>query len=243
MSMSTVSALLTLSTLATTLALAAPAPDVRQLVVFDFLPGKTTEAVALFESEALPLYRENTAMSRFRGFREVESPIPLDLIVVSSFAGMAGMDESNRALRAEAEKRGTGIGSLYGRIGALSQSHHDSFVEIVPELSWGARDEGPLVVLQSFLLAPGSSEHFERFLRETLVPWEREAGIAAGGETGRYLVSDGFHFLRIHSIASLGDWHRYVTPRHDARFSGELDEMIASSREIIVAPVEELSVR
>lgn len=217
--------------------------EVRQLVVFHFLPGKTEEAVALFENEALPLYRANTPMVRFRGYREVESPVPLDLIVVSSFAGMAGMDASNRVLRSEAEKRGTSLGSLYGRIGALSQSHHDSFVEIVPELSWGARDEGPLVVLESLRLAPGASATFARLLRNQLVPWERETSIAAGGETGRYLLSDGFDFLRIHSVDSLGDWHRYVEARDSAAFGPELDALLAASTQIIVAPVEGLSVR
>lgn len=231
------------ATLLALLGLSVAAPDVRQLVVFDFLPGKMPEALALFEKEALPLYHENAPMLRFRGYREVESPVPLDLVVVSSFAGMAGMDDSNRALRAAAEKRGASIASLYGRISALSQSHHDSFVEMVPELAWGGRDQGPLVVLESFRIAPGATERFEHLLRETLVPWERNAAITVGGETGRYLLSDGLDFLRIHSVASLGDWHRYVTARDGAPFGGELDAAIAASRQIIVAPVEELSVR
>ncbi len=42
-------------------------------------------------------------MLRFRGFREAERPEPLDLIVVSTFRGMAGMDVSNRTLRERAD--------------------------------------------------------------------------------------------------------------------------------------------
>lgn len=245
----TTAAAASFTTLVAFLAVAPPQPretsgtEVRQLVVFDFLPGKTAEALALFESEALPLYRENEPMLRFRGYREVESPVPLDLIVVSSFTGMAGMDASNRALRVEAEKRGTSIGALYGRIGELSQSHHDSFVEVVAELSWGARDRGPLLVLESFRAVPGGKVDLERLLREKLVPWEREASLTTGGETSRYLVSDGLDYLRIHSVNSLGDWHRYLNGREAAPFAEDLDALIAASRQIIVATLEELSVR
>ena len=56
--------------------------------------SKTAEAIALFRDRALPLYERNEPMLSFRGLREVESPEPLDLIVVSAFRGMAGMDES-----------------------------------------------------------------------------------------------------------------------------------------------------
>ena len=96
-------------------------PEVRQLVTFKFSPGKLRDAIALFRDEALPLYEETPPMLRFRGFREAESPEPLDLIVVSTFRGMAGMDASNRTLRERAEKANTSMGELYGRIGALTE--------------------------------------------------------------------------------------------------------------------------
>lgn len=61
----------------------APAlPEVRQLVTFQFQPGKTGEALSIFKEQALPLYEANEAMLFFRGFLEMESPEPLDLIVV-----------------------------------------------------------------------------------------------------------------------------------------------------------------
>lgn len=110
-------------------------PEVRQLVTFKFSPGKSRDAIALFRDEALPLDQETPPMLRFRGFREAESPEPLDLIVVSTFRGMAGMDASNRTLRERAEKANTSMGELYRRIGALTEHHRDEFIEVDPELS------------------------------------------------------------------------------------------------------------
>jgi len=70
-------------------------------------------------------------MLSFRAFREVESPIALDLVAVRAFRGMAGMDESNASLRTMAEQAGTSLGAIYGRISALSVSHDDQFVEML----------------------------------------------------------------------------------------------------------------
>lgn len=41
-----------------------------------------------FRDHAIPLYRRDEAMLSFRAFREIESPVALDLIVVSAFRGM-----------------------------------------------------------------------------------------------------------------------------------------------------------
>ncbi len=43
-------------------------PEVRQLVTFQFQPGKTGEALNIFKEKALPLYEGNEAMLSFRGF-------------------------------------------------------------------------------------------------------------------------------------------------------------------------------
>ena len=107
----------------------------RQLVTFKFSPGKSRDAITLFRDEALPLDQETPPMLRFRGFREAESPEPLDLIVVSTFRGMAGMDASNRTLRERTEKANRSMGELYRRTGALTEHHHDEFIEVDPELS------------------------------------------------------------------------------------------------------------
>jgi hypothetical protein len=222
---------------------ALSAPEVRQLVYFDFLPGKTEEAIRLFRAEALPLYVENDPMLRFRAYREAESPEPVDLVVVSSFRGMAGMDRSNRALGEEAAKRGSTVGEIYGRIGALSERHRDEFVEIDPALSWGEVSGASLVAFVSLRLAPGKKEVYARILRDEVVPWEKRAGIAAGGEGGAYLVSDGLAFFRLLCLSSLDDWHRYVTEARKQPFALELDGSVAAERVMLLAPVPELSVR
>jgi hypothetical protein len=49
------------------------AAEVRQIVSFRFLPGKSAEAIQIFREEALPLYQANGPMLRFRACREVES--------------------------------------------------------------------------------------------------------------------------------------------------------------------------
>jgi hypothetical protein len=217
--------------------------EVRQLVTFRFLPGKTSEAIGLFRTEALPLYRENPSMLRFRGLREVESPVPLDLIVVSSFSGMAGMDASNAKLRESAEERGTTLGTIYGNIASLSQSHDDQFVEMDASLGWGDVDSAPLQAFQSIRLTAGSVRRFDSLLREHIVPWERDAGGILGSETGRFLVSDGWHFFRTVGLADLGAWHSYWNRREEQAFAAERDAMIGHARVTILAPVSELSVR
>ena len=106
--------------------------EVVQLVTFRFQPGKTSEAIGIFRELALPLYERNPAMLSFRGLREVESPEPLDLVVVSTFRGMAGMDDSNAGLRAAAEEAGTTMGAFYGAMGEVMDSHHDLLAEPPP---------------------------------------------------------------------------------------------------------------
>ena len=219
-------------------------PEVRQLVTFKFSPGKARDAIALFRDEALPLYEETPPMLRFRGFREAESPEPLDLIVVSTFRGMAGMDASNRTLRERAEKANTSIGELYGRIGALTEHHRDEFIEVDPELSWGSTDTAPLVVLVSLRIAPGKSATFETLVRDRLVPWEKELGSGiTGSDGGPFLLSIGWDYIRIIGISTLGDWHRYVRERRSQTFWSELEGVVTQSKEIILAPLPELSVR
>ena len=199
-------------------------PEVRQLVTFKFSPGKSGDAIALFRDEALPLYEETPPMLRFRGFREAESPEPLDLIVVSTFRGMAGMDASNRTLRERAEKANTSMGELYGRIGALTEHHRDEFIEIDPDLSWGSTDTAPLVVLVSLRIAPGKSASFETLVRDHLVPWEKELGSGiTGSNGGPFLLSVGWDYMRIIGISTLGDWHRYVRERRSQAFWIELE--------------------
>jgi hypothetical protein len=217
--------------------------EVRQVVTFRFLPGKSTEAIGIFRAEAIPLYQANEPMLRFRAYREVESPEPLDLVVVSSFRGLAGMDGSNRVLAEEAARRGTRVGEIYGRISDASDGHRDELVEMDAGLSFGDVDGAGLVVLIRMRLAPGRRKDFEALLRERLVPWEKESRLIVGSDSGRYLLSDGFDFFRIVGIENLAGWQRYLEAARGAPFVSELDSWIAESRQVILAPVRELFVR
>jgi hypothetical protein len=182
-------------------------------------------------------------MLRFRAYREVESSEPLDLVVISSFRGMAEMDRSNQALAEEAARRGTSVPALYGKIAAASAGHRDEFVRMDPRLSWGDVDGARLVVLVRFRLAPGGRSPFETLVHGRLVPWEKEQGLAAGSESGTFLLADGFDFFRVLGISSLGDWQRYVEALREAPFASEMEGWIAESSQVILAPVRELSVR
>lgn len=230
--------------LAASMAATQEQPEVRQWVTFKFLPGKSREAIEIFREEALPLYEATSPMLRFRGYREAESPEPLDLVVVSTFQGMAGMDASNRTLREHAQKTNSSIGALYGRIGALSENHKDEFVEVDPKLSWGGSDQARLVVLISLQIEPGRTSTYETLVRDRLVRWEAALGESVvGSDGGPFLVSDGWDYFRVVGIATLGDWHRYVREQRTQPWWSELDEIVTRSKTLILAPVPELSVR
>ncbi len=226
-------------------AMAQPAgSEVRQIVTFKFQPGRSADATTVFRERALPLYVDNAPMLRFRGYREAESPEPLDLMVVSSFDGMEGMDASNRALRESAAKHGTSVGAVYGEIGALSQSHRDEFVEIHDALSWGSRDGAALAVWLSLEIAPGATARFETLLRETILPWEKDLDIdLSGSESGPYLISGGWDYVRVLRVGSLGDFHAYLREIREQPWAQELDLLVTSSKQMLLVPVPELSVR
>ena len=216
-------------------------PEVRQLVTMQFQSGKTGEALSIFKEQALPLYEANEAMLFFRGFLEIESPEPLDLIVVSAFRGMAGMDASNDALRAAGNSPETSIGAIYSRIGALAVGHHDQFVEMIAGLENADPMDSRLVALVSYQLIPGGERAFEQILKMSLLPWEKAAGVPSA--TGRFLISDGWQYLRFIGFESLGDFHDYWTRlRAEPRFAA-IEKITVRRKEIIVAPSRPLSVR
>lgn len=214
--------------------------EVRQLVTFRFLPGRSGDAMQLYAEQAVPLYQAGSAMRSFRGLREVESPIPLDLVVVSSFAGMAGMDDSNAELSGLAAESGTSIGAIYGAIGALSSSHDDQFVAMLPPLGSGDPTAARLVALVWYQTLAGEQEQFERSLKD-VVEWEAENGVRAS--TGRFLISEGWTHLRFLGFESLADYQSYWESVSGAGPHGYLDGLTAQRREVILALVPELTVR
>ncbi len=213
--------------------------EVRQLVTFEFLPGKSSEAFAIFRDQAIPLYEQNEAMLSFRGFREVESPIALDLIVVSAFNGMAGMDESNSTLGAAAREAGTSLGAIYGRIASFSSGHTDQFVEMLPALGNGDASAERLTAFIWYRVSPEKVHAFEQAIQR-LAEWERENGTAAS--TGRFLVSDGWDYMRFVGFNSLGDYQRYWAAGSEGGHA-RVDQVTSERREVIVSSSSALSVR
>ncbi len=214
--------------------------EVRQLVTFSFLPGQSAEAIGIYRDEVLALYRQDVAMRSFRAFREVESPVPLDLVVVSSFEGMAGMDESNDSLRAIAGREGKSIGALYGAIGAHSASHHDQFVRMLPSLGVGDPTDSPLVAFVWYRVAPKDARAFEQATLEA-VSFERDKNIHSS--TGRFLVADDWSYLRTFGFESLGQYESFWTAWEAVAARRAMDRLIVGTRQVILAPVPALSVR
>lgn len=214
--------------------------EVRQIVTFSFLPGRSAEAVGIFRDEALPLYRENPAMRSFRGFREVESPIPLDLVVVSSFQGMEGMDLSNEALGQLAADRGTSVGAIYGRISALAATHTDQFAEMIPNLGRGDPTATRLTAVVWYQIDHTVLSDFETALIR-LAAFENDDDIPSA--TGRMLLSDGWDYVRFLGFESLAAYQDYWTTIRAARDYEILAGATVRRREMILARVPELDVR
>ena len=214
--------------------------EVRQLVSFTFLPGRSADALTLYRERALPLYREDEHLISFRAFREAESPVPVDLVIVRAFDGMAGMDRSGARLREVASRQGTSIGALYGEIGALSSGHTDEFVEMLPELGSGDPAATRLSVFIRLRLTPHSGAEAEEAMR-ALAAWERGEGIAAS--TGRFLISDGWDYLRIVGLESLEGLQNYLDRVRDAPGHGALAALVAERRVMVLPAVGDLSIR
>jgi hypothetical protein len=217
------------------------AAEVRQIVTFLFLPGRAGEATQLFQEKLRPIYRDLPHLLRVRGYREVESPEPLDLVVVSSYRGMEGMDRANEGLRRPSAVGPSAI-SWYASLAAMTQAHHDQFVEMIPLLSDTATSGG-LTVFEYLRLVPGRWAAFERLLAARVRPLERERKLVQWSETGRLLVSDDWDALRIIGLGSLADWQRYRSEVRAAPFSEELEGHVVARKTIIVREVPGIAVR
>ena len=205
-------------------------------MTFHFLPDGHGAVLGIYRDQLLSLYEQDEDMLNLRAYREVESPVPLDLIIVRGFEGMAGMDESNDGLSELAAAAGSSIGTLYGEILALSVSHDDQFVEMLDGFENGDPSAKPLVAMIWYRAAIGQSTELERTLARDALAYERREGIPSS--TGAFLVSDGWTHLRWVGFDSLGDYQSYwsaVSPR--------LDEYVALQRQVIVAPIPGLAVR
>ncbi len=216
--------------------------DVRQIVTFRFAAGRTGEAVAIYEQQLKPIYLDVPPLLRFRAYRETESPEPLDLVIVSNYSGMAGMDAANAMLR-RPHSSGRSALALYGALSAMSETHHDQFVEMEPGWSDTLVAGERLTVFEYLRLAPGAQSEFGRLLRSTVRPYESALRLYEWSESGRMLVSDGWDIVRIFGIGSLGDWQRYRERMREAPFAGEFDRLISARKTIILRQDSSLSVR
>lgn len=216
--------------------------EVRQIVTFLFQPGRAADAFAIYEKQLKPIYAGVAPLRRFRGYREAESPEPLDLVVVSSYDGMAGMDAANDDLR-KANPTGQSAFALYGVLSGMTQSHHDQFVEMLPALSDSVTGGADLTVFEYIRVTPGAQQRFPTLLFTFVRSFERERGLYAWSETGRMLVGDGWDFVRIYGIRSLGEWQRYRERMRISPHGAELDAMISARKTIILRRDQRLSVR
>ncbi len=213
----------------------APA-DVIQIVTFRFAPGQSGAAIDAFRDLALPLYEQDPDMLEFRAYREVESPTALDLVVISHFRGMAGMDRSNAKLRGLTTPSGTSIGAVYAGIGALSVGHTDEFVEIAVGTSLASMDGSRLVVLEYM---EGSGVADFRAVPDRVLP-KPEHG-ATGGLAGPMIIADGWGYFRMFGVESLGTLHELSRLKEMTLVDGRIP--VTRRKRIVLAPVSELFVR
>lgn len=215
--------------------------EVRQLVSFTLRPGAAPAVREIYRDELLALYRADPEMRSLRVFREAESAVPVDLVVVRAFDGMAGMDASGEALRGLASESGTSVGALYGRISALSTGHTDEFVRMVPGAGEGDPAAAPLTAVFRFRIVPGRLDAMAEALAGPVRIMEREGRWAAS--TGRVLLGDGWHLVRMVGLSSLGDYQSYVERLERALDdAGVADSVAARSDQLLVA-IPELAVR
>ena len=223
-----------------------PTAEVRQLVTFLFAPGRAEEARLIYEKSLRPLYSAQTQLLRFRAYHETESPEPLDLIVVSSYAGMAGMDAASSGLR---RPGADGITALqwYGTLSAMTQSHHDEFVLMLPGLgdsrAAAADTTASLTVFEYVRVTPGSQAAFERLLETRLRPFEQANTPLRWSETGRLLVGDGWDYVRSFGVRSLADWQAYRIALWQGSIWPALGPLIVAQKTIIVRNDPRLGVR
>lgn len=214
--------------------------EVRQIVTFLFVPGRTAEAQRVYQEQLRPIYQALPDLIRFRGYGEVESPEPLDLVVVSSYRGMAGMDRANQDLR-RPPPSGPSALALYGVLSSMTQRHHDQFVEMIPRLSDSAPGPSGLTVFEYLRVMPGEQQAFEAQLFQ-LRRAERATGALLWSETGRLLVSDGWDYLRIFGIGSLGDWHRYLTELRGTEAAAAVGSRVAARKTIMLRELPSIGV-
>lgn len=226
--------------------LPSDAREVRQLVTFRFLPGQTSSVLDLYRSQIVPLYRETEAMRMVRFMGEVESPEPLDLVVVTHYADMAAMDRANRALRERAPDGRPSIGELYRQVADLSLGHHDQFVEVISQPVTPAQPDDLIEVLEFLRVSPASQPAFERQVLGVVHGWEQDSPVrdlVPRTETARVLVGDGWDYVRTYAIRDLAAWQAYSAARgrHPAVYAA--NRLVEARKTVVLREIKDLRVR
>lgn len=222
------------------------AREVRQLVTFRFLPGQLPAALEIYRAQVAPLYRETEAMRMVRFLGEAESPEPLDLMVVTHFADMAGMYRANRQLADRPPDGGPSIGLLYRQLADLSLGHSDQFVELVSAPNVAPVPDRTLDVLEFIRVSPGSGPAFERQVLTAIHAWEQEAPVrelVVRSETARFLVADSWDYLRAYAIRDLASWQAYVSARRRNPAAFSIDRLVEARKTMILRELADLRVR
>jgi hypothetical protein len=223
----------------------AEAREVRQLVTFRFLPGQAQAARDIYRRQLIPIYREVEPMRQVRVFGEVESPEPLDLMVVTHYADMAAMDRANQDLERPVPDRPP-VALLYSRLSNMSLGHHDQFAEVLSPPAFAPAPDGTLDVLEFLRVESGFAEAFEQQVLATVHAWEQQDDlreIVVRSETARFLVADGWDYLRTYAIRNLAAWQAYTAAR--ARHPGvaAVNRMVTARKTLILREIADLRVR
>ncbi|MEZ5294513.1 MAG: hypothetical protein R2745_25760 [Vicinamibacterales bacterium] len=223
----------------------AESRELRQLVTFRFLPGQTEPAVDLYRSQVVPIYRQADDIKTVRFLGEVESPEPLDLVVVTHYADMAAMDRANRALASRVDDP-VPIGRLYRQLSDLSFGHHDQFVEVLTPPALAAVPDRMLDVLEFIRVAPGMGATFERMTLGAVHAWEQETSIrelVPRTETARFLIADGWDYLRTYAVADLAAWQAYTTARSRHPVTTSAARFVDARKTMVLREMPDLRVR
>ena len=223
----------------------AESREVRQLVTFRWLPGQSRAARDIYRRQLTPIYREIEAMRHVRAFAEVESPEPLDLMVVTHYADLAAMDRANLELMRPVAERPP-VPMIYDRLANMSLGHHDQFVEVLSPPAFAPAPDGTLDVLEFVRVEPGFADSFEQQVLSTVHGWEQQddmRDIVLRSETARFLVADGWDYLRTYAIRNLAAWQAYAAARGRHPAAIAVNRMVAARKTLILREIDELRVR
>lgn len=223
----------------------AESREVRQLVTFRFLPGQAQAARDLYRRQLLPIYRETEPMRHVRVFGEVESPEPLDLMLVTHYADMAAMDRANQELERSVPDR-PAVAFLYARLSNMSLGHHDQFAEVLSPPAFAPAPDGTLDVLEFLRVESGFAEAFEQQVLSTVHAWEQQDDvreIVVRSETARFLVADGWDYLRTYAIRNLAAWQAYTAARARNPAAAAVNRMVTGRKTLILREIADFRVR